>query len=428
MALADAVNTLQGLQALRINQANMANAEQQRKQQEQQAKTMQLGSDYLRKYQQSVQEGKPDYNSLNEAILVVPELADNVLKGIGIQDKSRMQRAADDYIALTGAIDNKDQFNLAAADRVNNVLENGGNPSDILALVKAYNEQGKDAAMQLMRPIGAALVNKGALKPELFEQPSASKEMDKFQMLEAQRAKIEAAQGPEAAARFATFAKLSSRPVSEVNVNMPQDKKIGELDAKAFTQYSENAKAARKELNSIAALKTLSERAVSGTGADLMLTGGKLLNQLGFEIEGLTESEVFQQLANTLVLDKSQQMSGALSNADMAFLTNTVPTLTNTKEGRRLSLDMAERLAKRQMEIQNLAVKFRRESRQNGDDFDDAEFQQYINQWAEENPLFKNLELPKTQAPKAAVDYLMQNPQFKQQFVEKYGYLPEGIE
>jgi hypothetical protein len=425
MALADAVQTLQGFQGLQINQANMANAEQQRKQQEQQAETMKLGSNYLRKYQQSVQEGKPDYNSLNEAILVVPELADNVLKGIGIQDKSQKQMAAADVAELIPLVGNKAAFMQKLGTRANSILERGGNPQDTIALARIMEEEGPEAVMMQLRSVGNALKAQGF---EVGLPTEAPQEMDKFQKLEAQRAKIEAEKGPEAAARFATFAKLSSRPVSEVNVNMPQDKKIGELDAAAFTQYSENAKAARKELNSIAALKPLSERAVSGTGADLMLTGGKLLNQLGFEIEGLTESEVFQQLANTLVLDKSQQMSGALSNADMAFLTNTVPTLTNTKEGRRLSLDMAERLAKRQMEIQNLAVKFRRESRQNGDDFDDAEFQQYINQWAEENPLFKNLELPKTQAPKAAVDYLMQNPQFKQQFVEKYGYLPEGIE
>lgn len=36
-------------------------------------------------------------------------------------------------------------------------------------------------------------------------------------------------------------------------------------------------------------------------------------------------------------------------------------------------------------------------------------------------------EAPAVQAPQAAIDYLRQNPQFKQQFQEKYGYLPEGI-
>lgn len=422
MALRDMIQNLGGLQGLAANQ-------QQMQRQDEQFANTRKASDFLRQYQQSVQDGRPDANALNEAILLSPELSQNVLAGIGLQDKQRQQKAASDMVALYQSMGSKDAFNRNAAIRVDEIMKSGGDPSDTLALVKAYNEQGPQAAVEMMRPYAAAMVNQGFIKPELvgFGQP-VDDEQAKFTRLEAQRAKIEAEKGPEAAARFATFSGLTKRPVSEVSVNLPQDKKIAELDAKAFTQYSENAKAARKELNSIAALKPLSERAVSGTGASWMLTGGKLLNQLGFQIEGLTESEVFQQLANTLVLDKSQQMSGALSNADMAFLTNTVPTLENTKEGRRLSLDMAERLAKRQMEIQNLAVKFRREAKQNGDEFDDAEFQQYINQWAEENSLFKNLELPKTQAPKAAIDYLMQNPQFKQQFIDKYGYLPEGVE
>ena len=421
MALQEMLQNLGGFQSLAANAQRMQQVEQQQTANKE-------ASDLLRTFYKSQQEGKPDYNSLNEAILRSPDLAQNVLSGIGLQDKQRQQKAASDVVTLYQSLGNKDAFNRAAAVRVNDIMASGGDPKDTLELVRVYNERGPEAAAMSLKQVGAALVNQGLIRPELvgFGQP-VDDENAKFQRLEDQRAKIEAEKGPEAAARFATFAGLTKRPVSEVSVNLPQDKKIAELDAKAFTQYSENAKSARKELNSIAALKPLSERAMSGAGASWMLTGGKLLNQLGFEIEGLTESEVFQQLANTLVLDKSQQMSGALSNADMAFLTNTVPTLENTKEGRRLSLDMAERLAKRQLEIQNLAVKFRREAKQNGDDFDDAEFQQYLNGWAEENPLFKDLEISKPKAPQAAIDYLISNPQFKQQFMDKYGYLPEGV-
>ena len=120
-------------------------------------------------------------------------------------------------------------------------------------------------------------------------KPQEQTTFEQFNQLEAQRQQIEREQGPEAAARFATMAKLSSRPVSEVNVNLPtekQDVKIAELDAAAFTDYSSKAKSARKEINTIGSLKSLSERALSGTGASALLGAGKLLNQLGLEIEG----------------------------------------------------------------------------------------------------------------------------------------------
>jgi hypothetical protein len=161
MALSDAVQTLQGFQGLQINQANMANAEAQRLQKEQQAKSMQLGSDYLRKYQQSVQEGKPDYNSLNEAILVVPELADNVLKGIGIQDKAQKQMAAADVAELIPLVGNKAAFMQKLGTRANSILERGGNPQDTIALAKIMEEEGPEAVMMQLRSVGNALKAQG---------------------------------------------------------------------------------------------------------------------------------------------------------------------------------------------------------------------------------------------------------------------------
>jgi hypothetical protein len=261
-------------------------------------------------------------------------------------------------------------------------------------------------------------------------RPQDPNDFERFQQLEAQRQEIERQQGPEAAARFASFAKMTSRPVSEVNVNLPADKqdvKIAELDAKAFTDYSDRAKTARKELNTINSLKSLSERALSGTGANVMLGAGKLLNQLGFEIDGLTESEVFSMMSNSLVLDKSQQLSGALSDGDMQFLKDTVPGLTTTKEGRRLQLDMAERLARREIEVAQQATIFRREAKKEGREFDDAEFQMFIDAWADQNPIFADLEVKRPSAPAAAIEFLRANPQTRDAFMQKYGYLPEGM-
>lgn len=350
------------------------------------------------------------------------------------KDDQQKQRAAQGAGAFYQRLNAGDtQGALQVASQYQDDINNLGDPSftvdSVAELIKT--PQGVEQLKQMS--LGMVQMAAG---PEQFARftaqqarPALEKQTKAQQVLELQREyqNVLKTQGPEAAKQFAVGAGLEKAPATSVSLNMPQDKKIAELDAKAFTSYNDQAKSARKQINTIGVLKTLSDKALSGTGADFLLKGGKLLNQLGVEVEGLTESEVFQQLSNTLVLDKSQQMSGALSNADMMFLQNTAPQLNNTKEGRRLSLEIAERLAKREIEIQNKAVEFRREAKKNGLEFDDAEFQSFMQQWAEQNPLMEGLKTPTAQAPKAAIDYLMANPDTKDAFIEKYGYLPEGV-
>ena len=110
----------------------------------------------------------------------------------------------------------------------------------------------------------------------------------------------------------------------------------------------------------------------------------KVGNQLGIDIEGLPESEQFEALSNELVLEKSQQMSGALSNADMDFLLNTVPRLSNTKEGRAQMLNFAKRLQQREINYAKAAQQFRKDN----DYFNLSEFQSEYNQYSDMNPLF----------------------------------------
>ena len=142
-------------------------------------------TELLRSYQETQDPAK-----LNEAILLDADLSQNVLAGIGIQDKARGQRAASDYIEMVGALGNKDQFNQIMARRVDGILKSGGDPSDSLALVKTFNEQGPEAALQMAQPVGAALVNQGYLRPELYgasgasaQDPMSVKEIEYYQKL-----------------------------------------------------------------------------------------------------------------------------------------------------------------------------------------------------------------------------------------------------
>ena len=212
-------------------------------------------------------------------------------------------------------------------------------------------------------------------------------------------------------------------------MNNSQDSEIAKLSAKDYQGFVARAANANKELATINTLESLSDKAFSGAGAGALLQGAKVLKQLGIETQGLKESEVYEKLANTLVLDKSQQMSGALSNADMTFLQNTVPSLNTSKEGRKMTFEIGRKLAKREMQVAKLATEFRK---QNGGKFDSGEFQLYLDEWKEQNRLFDKESAAQPvqqtqQAPQQAIELLRANPQFAEQFKAKYGYLPEGV-
>jgi hypothetical protein len=319
---------------------------------------------------------------------------------------------------MVGALGNKDQFNQIMARRVDDILKSGGDPSDSLALVKAFNEQGPEAALQMAQPVGAALVNQGYLKPELY----AGKQQP--EMTPYQQATLALRDREVAAAE-----RRAGRPDTQVTVNNSQDSEIAKLSAKDYQGFVARAANANKELATINTLESLSDKAFSGAGAGALLQGAKVLKQLGIETEGLKESEVYEKLANTLVLDKSQQMSGALSNADMTFLQNTVPSLNTSKEGRRMTFEIGRKLAEREKQVAKLATEFRK---QNGGKFDSGEFQIYLDEWKEQNQLFDKESAaqpaqPAQQAPQQAIELLRANPQFAEQFKAKYGYLPEGF-
>lgn len=368
MALQEMLQNLGGFQSLAANAQRMQQVEQQ------QTATKEA-SDLLRTFYKSQQEGKPDYNSLNEAILRSPELSQGVLNGIGLQDKQRQQKAASDVVTLYQSLGNKDAFNRAAAVRVNDIMASGGDPKDTLELVRVYNEQGPEAARRAIQQVGAAMVNQGIIKPELVGFGQREAELTPYQ-----QAQLGLREREVAAAE-----KRAGRPDTQVTIDNKQDTEIAKLSAKDYQNLIGRAASANKELATISTLEKLSDKAFSGTGAGALLAGAKLLKQVGVDVEGLKESEVYDKLANTLVLDKSQQLSGALSNADMTFLQNTVPSLNTTKEGRKMTFELSRKLAEREKQVAKLATEYRRN---NEGAFDMGEFQSYLDEWKEANPLF----------------------------------------
>ena len=159
------------------------------------------------------------------------------------------------------------------------------------------------------------------------------------------------------------------------------ERKQGVSDLSAITKA---AKASRQQIITIIRLVKLNEKAFAGAGSESALAIAKVGDRLGINIDGLSESEQFQAIGNTLVLDKSQQMSGALSNADMEFLRNTVPNLNNTKEGRSQMLEFAKKIQQREVEYSRAAQRFRKEKGY----FNQSEFDSEYQRFADENPLF----------------------------------------
>lgn len=187
------------------------------------------------------------------------------------------------------------------------------------------------------------------------------------------------------------FVKGKSVPQTVVNniTGKPQsefEKETQKINAKAYSDINKTNNSIRAEENKIKQLQRLNEKAFSGPLANEKLSAAKLAGKFGIDVEGLPESEAFRAVSNELVLDKSQQMSGALSEGDMAFLQNTVPNLGNSKEGRASVFDYSQKLIDRQKEYAKQAREFTKEKGY----FDLGEFESEFQQYADENPLFGN--------------------------------------
>lgn len=359
--LPQVIQNLQGLQGLQANKAQMQEYEQQKT-------DMSDASNSLRNYYKT---GNQD--DLINATLKSPQLANQVLASAGLDDKRKQQAAASDLAELWQLSSNPEAFKAKGLQRVESIMKRGGNPTDTINLMMAYDKD-PEQAKQLMRSVGAGLESAGYQTGIFAEKTDGITPYQQAQLGLRER-------------EVAAAEQRANRPDTQVTIDNKQDSEIAKLSAKDYQAIVGNAAKASKEMATIGTLEKLSDKAFSGAGAGALLAGAKLLKQAGIDTEGLTESEVYEKVSNTLVLDKSQQMSGALSNADMMFLQNTVPDLTTSKEGRKLTFDIGKKLAQREKDVAKLATEFRKA---NGGSFDSGEFQAYLDQWKEENPLFGN--------------------------------------
>jgi hypothetical protein len=385
------IQNRQGLQGLEINQLAMQQQQQQMQQQQQQQQREAEAEQLLSKFQQG---GGTDFSLINQAVLKSPTAAKNVLATIGIADKAQKQQAANDIAGLLPVINDPTTFNRVIAQRIATIKERGGNATDSINLAKVYKEQGPEAAKRELQIVGAALANEGFLKPEMIglggsagQQPADVAEFEYYRKLQANNPKAAeafgrskgyissareenktqlqrdfeqwqklGADGDPTAQAFGRAAGFESKAETQANAAMrQQEAKQGAIDLNAITKES---RAARSTLTTLDQMSKLEPKAFENFAGVKSFTS-KLANQIGIDVEGLSESEAFEAVATGVVLDKAQQMAGALSNADMVFLQNSAPSLSQTSEGRKMLIDFGKKLAQRQIDYAQEAAKFR---------------------------------------------------------------------
>jgi hypothetical protein len=175
--MGDVINNRLGLQAL-------AQGRQQIQEQEKQAVQQQEASSYLRKFYQSQKDGNPDYESLNEAVLRSPQLAQNALSAMKIDTDEKAKSAADFSIKAASLIDSPEDFMALGRARIEEIMARGGDPKDTLGMMEAYTSGDVERVKSGLRGGMAALVNRGYIDPGVYSSLHGQQGMTPYQQAE----------------------------------------------------------------------------------------------------------------------------------------------------------------------------------------------------------------------------------------------------
>jgi len=177
----------------------------------------------------------------------------------------------------------------------------------------------------------------------------------------------------------------------------PLDKEIAKRFAEEGQAIAQASDDARATLGQIDRMRMLQRSAESGLYADEKLFLEKAANMLGVEnfvYDGsVGAGEAMRSLGTDFVLGFTERTKGAISEAEMDLFAKAAPGLGNTPEGNALILDMMERIATRQIEVDQLRSEFMMNLP--ASDKTNAQYlwRQRLNEYHQNNPIFSEGEL-----------------------------------
>lgn len=295
-----------------------------------------------------------DIDALQQVYTLNPQMGEAVKKGLDIQ--------TDDQSAQVGGW--LQQYYSKPKGERYKWLQESAKQSPVAFDDKFLGmpEEEVERSIMLAAPTFLSKEQMGILQPKTEDSPKYTNikraEDGNLYGLNSLTQEIEQVKTPEGV----TFGGESGQTI---NVNTDSNKQrevIDKYQGDAFVSTQQAATDARKQMQNLNSLEALADKAFSGAGAGVKKNLAKIGQVFGIDVEGLSETEIFESVANELTLGKTAMMTGVLTDRDMAFLQSTVPQLTQTADGRKKLIKIAKKMNQRQIEYAKQAAKFRREN------------------------------------------------------------------
>lgn len=308
---------------------------------------------------EAFQSGDP--NKVAQLAIQSPELSKRILQAQGIVDQAGLKRVSDRFASVATSTNPRE----ALAQSVEQGRAAGLNMSDSEAILNSdmTDDQIRQQALVSLASIDPNRQQsiQSAMVGEQGQAPSSVREYQFVQGLSPEeKAEYYRTKRGDTATPEQKFQQEQRK--GELKIKQEQTKEERKIGVKDLRDIAERSRGASTQLATLNRIGQLNKKALDGTLAESRLELLKLGRSLGLDIEGVTESEMLRAIANDAVLAKSQQMSGALSNADMQFLSNTAPQLSQTADGRAKIIEYGKALAERERDYAEAAQRFRKDN------------------------------------------------------------------